>query len=118
MSKIPRGLSDKDMLKNFHEEPTMEEMLLAMDAADDTLVSCRSSGTLAPPSYRQRKVAKGEDDPLAVYLSPAGVDTLVKALLDVKLALYNEGIVNYRMEVKREGTVITLTPVENQQKGR
>ena len=28
MSKIPKNLSDKDMLKNFVEEPTLESMFM------------------------------------------------------------------------------------------
>ena len=35
MAKIPKGLSDKDMLQGYVEEVTMESQFMAAEAAED-----------------------------------------------------------------------------------
>ena len=46
----------------------------------------------------------------ALSLSPEVSDALEKMLLEVKLALYREGVVDYRLTVRREGKKIILSP--------
>lgn len=104
MSKIPKNLSDKDMLKNFVEEPTLESMF--MEAGEKM----------------EKKVAKraadehpGKDIRIA-YLTQDVIDKIGKLLLELKVDLYKEGIVDYRMNVHREGKNIILSPVEHKNK--
>ena len=95
MGKIPKNLSDKDMFKNYQEEPTIEETFqrLGKDEKD-------------PPQRRGKDKRELE----ALSLSPEVSDSLEKMLLEVKLELYREGVVDYRLTVRREGKKIILSP--------
>ena len=104
MAKIPRNLSDKDMFKGWKEEPTVEQQLLDA-AAEDEAKSGRAAQSAHP----------GADIRIA-YLTPDVIDTLGKMLLELKVELYREGIVDYRMDIRREGTKIVLEPKEDKKK--
>ena len=101
MAKIPRNLSDKDMFKGWKEEPTVEQQLLDAAAKEDA-----KNGRAAHP---------GADIRIA-YLTPDVIDTLGKLLLELKVELYKEGVVDYRIDVRREGRKIVLEPKEDSRK--
>lgn len=96
MAKIPKNLSDKDMLKNFVEEPTLEDMFLAKEKAAEK------------NRIRENPVANIN----IAYLTPDIVEKLGKLLLELKVKLYDAGIVDYRIEPRLEGKQIILVPVE------
>lgn len=100
MAKIPKNLSDKDMLKGFVEEPTLEDVFLAKEKAAE-------------------KKSVGENPASNIniaYLTPDIVEKLGKLLLELKVKLYDAGIVDYRIEPKLEGKQIILVPVETDRK--
>ena len=104
MAKIPRNLSDKDMFKGWKEEPTVEQQLLDAAAKED-----------AKNGRASRNTRPGADIRIA-YLTPDVVDTLGKLLLELKVELYKEGVVDYRIDVRREGRKIVLEPKEDSRK--
>jgi hypothetical protein len=57
----------------------------------------------------------GKDIRIA-YLTQDVIDKIGKLLLELKVDLYKEGIVDYRMNVHREGKNIILSPVEHKTK--
>lgn len=98
MGKIPKGLSDKDMLDGYVEDVTMEAQFLAAEAAEDA-------------KRREKLFGKKGNS-----LSMSGLDdeTLYKLgrkLLELKMELFREGIKNYTLKVKRENWDIIITPV-------
>lgn len=100
MAKIPKGLSDKDMLQGYVEQETMESHFLAAEEAEDK--KRRAKAALGKP---EKSISlTGFDDEL--------VDLLGRKLLELKMELFREGIKNYTMKVKREGKSIIITPVE------
>ena len=104
MSKIPKNLFDKDMLKNFTEEPTLESMFMEAGAKLDKKAAKRAA-----------EEHPGKDIRIA-YLTPDVIDKLGKLLLELKVDLYKDGIVDYRMNVHREGKNIILSPIEHKGK--
>ena len=102
MGKIPKGLSDKAMIEGFEEEATLEDCFLAHEAHEE--------------EKRRRAVREKEADLSRAALTPDLLDRLGKELLQLKLDLFAEGIKNYRIDIKREGTTIMLAPKET--KGR
>lgn len=100
MAKIPKNLSDKDMLKNFVEEPTLEEMFLAKEKADE----------------KKRLRENPASNINIAYLTPDIIEKLGKLLLELKVKLYDAGIVDYRIEPRLEGKQIILVPVETGKK--
>ena len=102
MSKIPKGLSDKAMIRGFEEEATLEDCFLAHEAREE--------------EKRRRAVREKEADLSRAALTPELLDRLGKELLQLKLDLFAEGVRNYRIDIKRESTTIMLAPKET--KGR
>lgn len=100
MAKIPKNLSDKDMLKNFVEEPTLEDVFLAREKVTE-----------------KKSVQEGPASNINIaYLTPDIVKKLGKLLLELKVKLYDAGIVDYRIEPRLEGKQIILVPVETGRK--
>mgnify|MGYP003595618309 CR=1 FL=1 len=99
MSKIPRNLSDKDMLHDYKEEQTLESVFLDAEAKEDK--KRRRNASVQPKENLQ-----------LAYLTPDIVDRLGKLLLELKLDLYQQGITDYTMKVKRAGRDIVLSPEE------
>lgn len=95
MGKIPKNLSDKEMFKDYEEEPTIEETFQRAERAREA---------------KAREKVKDSRELTALALSPEILDALEKLLLEVKVELYREGIVDYRLTVRREGTNILLSP--------
>jgi len=96
MSKIPKNLSDKDMVKNYVEEQTIEDKLLA---AEKEAEKRREAEKLAEPPAPLAKAG----------FTPELTDQLGKALLALKMELSNSGVKSYNIKVKRDAEKITLT---------
>ena len=97
MAKIPKNLSDKDMFKDYKEAPTLEADFLRADEAR--------------AEKKRRAKEETEREMGALSLSPETLDSLEKMLLELKLELYREGTVDYRLVLRREGKNIVLAPV-------
>lgn len=96
MQKIPRGLTDKDMIKNYVEEETIEQQLL----------------TAAKKAEKMRLVAEAEAPPAPLAkagFTPELTEKLGMELLALKVELSNSGVKAYNFKIKREGERITLT---------
>lgn len=96
MGKIPKNLSDKDMLKNYQEDSTIEE---TFQRAADTLAE-----------KKQQPIPEDRGDMEALSLSAEIRTSLEQMLLELKVELYREGIVDYRLVVRRDGKNIILSP--------
>ena len=98
MGKIPKGLSDKDMLDGYVEDVTMEARFLAAEAAED--------------AKRREKIFGKKGNSLSMSgLDDETLDKLGRKLLELKMELFREGIKNYTLKVKRENWDIIITPV-------
>ena len=91
MAKIQKNLSDSDMLATWEKET------------------------------KQVDSAKAEQSPVTQlgyesgFLTPELTKAVGKALLELKVKLYKEGIVDYNVKVKQEGNqvILTATPRKN-----
>ena len=98
MGKIPKGLSDKDMLDGYVEDVTMEAQFIAAEAAED--------------AKRREKLFGKKGNSLSMSgLDDETLDKLGRKLLELKMELFREGIKNYTLKVKRENWDIIITPV-------
>ena len=96
MKKIPRGLTDKDMVKNYIEEGTIESQLLTAEKKAEKL--------------RLAEQAEAPPEPLAKSgFTKELTDKLGMELLAMKIELSNSGVKNYNFKIKREGEKIILT---------
>ena len=102
MGKIPKNLSDKAMFGGYKEQESFESVFLAADEE---------------PSSRPVKKAKGEDLNTA-FLPMALQEKIGKMLLELKVDLYKEGIVDYEIKTKRENNTIVLTPFSHKEKSK
>ena len=99
MKKPPRGLSDKDMIKNYVEEKSVEAQLLT-----------------AAKKAEKRRLADAADAP-PEPLAKAGftkdlTEKLGMELLALKMELEISGVKDYNFKIKRDGEKITLTVVD------
>ncbi|WP_425059669.1 hypothetical protein SCACP_02660 [Sporomusa carbonis] len=102
MAKIKKNLSDAEMLRGWQEQPTFET-----DIADEPVRS----------SVKVMKKDPAEDINSA-YFTPELKEAVGKALLELKLNLYKEGIVDYQVKVSCQGNQVLLTAVEQKPKSR
>ncbi len=86
--KIKRGLSDRDMIGNWQETPSFEH-----DASD-------------VPLPKPAKPNKQES-----FFSEELQDKVAKHLLEIKLSLFQQGIIDYDLKVSREGNQVILSAV-------
>lgn len=93
-NKIRKNLTDQDMLVNWHEQETFENRV----QPDMTEVH--------QPIKKPTKTSLAAD-----FLTPELTEKVGQALLDLKLKLYKEGIVDYKIKVSCEGKEILLIPV-------
>lgn len=101
MVKIPKNLSDKSMFGDYQEEITFENDIF-------------SEETAAP---RPVKAAKKEKVPyVSEFFSNELQEKVGKLLLEVKLELYKEGIVDFDIKAERKGKEIVLIPVPRKKK--
>lgn len=97
--KIPRNLSDKDMFKDWKEEPTIEETMLK---------AAEPQKALARPQARRTNASEQREGAYSTYLSQDAIDTMEKLLLEIKLDLFRQGVSDYRINVRRDGNTILL----------
>lgn len=97
MAKIPKNLSDKAMVAGFKEPKTFETMFL--DAEEEETVA------------KTKPKSKEKEDLSTVFLTKELQEKIGKTLLELKLELYKEGIVDYNIKVAREGKQIVLSAV-------
>ena len=98
MPKIPKNLSDKDMMKNWVEPETLEEQFEKAEKAAE----------------KKRREAPGVEPP--VELAKAGftrrlTEDLGKALTELKLQLTLKGATDIKYKIKKDGETITIRPV-------
>lgn len=97
--KIAKNLSDAEMFKNYKEELTFEN----------------NTAEAEPPSKpvkRTTDAGKKAEDINTAFFTPELQQQIGKALLELKLQLFKEGLVDYNLKVTREGRRIILTAVE------
>ncbi len=97
--KIPRGLTDKDMFRDYVEEETLEARFVAAEKKEEK--RRREKDEIEPPANLAR-----------AGLTSDIMDRLGRELLQLKMELFREGIKEYTMQIRREGQNIILTPVE------
>jgi hypothetical protein len=95
VAKIQKNLSDSDMFKGWHEQPTFETEI------DDKPVR------LSVKPAKQDSAA----DINSAYFTPELQESVGKALLELKLNLYKQGIVDYQIKVSCQGNQVMLTAV-------
>ncbi|SMC72598.1 hypothetical protein [Sporomusa malonica] len=100
MGKIKKNLSDSEMLKGWQEQPTFETEI------NDEPVR---------PTVKAVKKDPVEDINSA-YFTPELKESVGKALLELKLNLYKEGIVDYQIKVSCQGNQVLLTAVPPKEK--
>ncbi len=106
MPKIPRNLSDKDMFKDWQEEPTIEEAMLK---------AAEPKQAMHP---QIKSASERREDTYQTYLSQDAIDTMEKLLLEIKLDLFKQGVSDYRVNVRREGNTILLEHVPTDEKSK
>ena len=94
MKKIPRGLSDKDMVKNYVEQESVEEKMLKA----------------AQQAERQIEEAEAPPEPLAKSgFTKELTERLGMELVAMKTELAMSGVKKYSYKIKRDGEKIILT---------
>ena len=97
MAKIPKGLSDKDMLDGYKEEVSMEAQFMAAEAAEE--------------KKRREKIFGTSKNSLSMSgLDDETLEKLGRKLLELKMELFRAGFKNYHLKVKKEGYDIIITP--------
>ena len=95
MAKIPKNLSDKSMVGSYKEEITFENDIFAEEIAKPRQV-----------------VTKKEKVPYVSEFFTAELQEKVgKALLELKLQLYKEGIIDFNIKVACQDKQVVLTAV-------
>ena len=97
MSKIPKNLTDKDMLKNWVEEETVEDKFLRAEKIEDK--KRRERAGIEPPAELAR-----------AGLTRQLTEELGKALTELKMQLSLKGAKDITYKVKNDGTKIVITP--------
>lgn len=97
MSKIPKGLTDKDMLANFVETETLEDKFIAAEKIENARK--KANAAIEPPV----QLAKAG-------FTPALADELGRAILNLKMELKLRGADSITFKIKREGENIVIVP--------
>lgn len=95
--KIPKNLSDKDMMSGYVEEKTLESHFLAAEAEED-----KKRRTKALGMKNKNTSLAGLPDELVMQLD--------KELLKLQVELFNSGVKDYALRVKRDGNNIIISP--------
>ena len=85
--KIKKNLTDQEMMAGFPEKATFETAVLAAEPA-------------AP------KISKSKDEP---FFTKELQEDVNRALLELKVKLYQEGIVDYNLKVSQENRQVCIT---------
>lgn len=94
--KIRKNLSDQDMFKDFVEEETFETAMLK----DEAVKSVKGSKKKTPA---QSKEAFYRD-----FLTETVQTQIGKALLDIKMEYFKDGVGDFFIQVKKDGRNIVL----------
>ena len=96
MAKIPKDLSDKSMVGNYTEKITFENDIFAEEK-------------VAPrPVKTEKKVSTAY---VSEFFTPELQEKVGKALLELKVELYKQGIVDFDIKVARLDKQVILTAV-------
>ncbi|GAB6181501.1 hypothetical protein JCM14036_28200 [Desulfotomaculum defluvii] len=95
-NKIRKNLTDEEMFAGYKEEVTFE------NTWEDTVVH--------RPKIKSVK-KESENEGFCSFFTPELQEQIGKALLELKVELYKQGIIDYRLEVSREGNSVILTAV-------
>lgn len=101
MAKIPKNLSDKSMFGDYQEQITFENDIFSEETAVPRPVK---------PEKREKVPYASE------FFSIELQEKVGKLLLEIKVELYKEGIVDFDIKVARKGKEIVLTPVPGKKK--
>ncbi|GBG58583.1 hypothetical protein SPFL3102_03404 [Sporomusaceae bacterium FL31] len=94
MAKIPKNLSDNAMMVGFKEKATFENTVF--NEVEEAV----------------KPVKKEQKENLATAFFTLELQEKVgKALLDIKLDLFKQGVVDFTIKVARQGSQVTLTAV-------
>ena len=97
MSRIPKGLTDKDMFQSYVEDVSLEDQLVAAEQKAEQ--KRREQAGIEPPAELGR-----------AGFTPVLTEELGKALLQLKMELFRSGVTNYSFKIKRDGERIVLIP--------
>ena len=102
MAKIPKNLSDKSMAVNYKEEITFENDIYADDKVEIKTVKSEKKSA----AY------------VSEFFTPQLQEKVGKALLELKVELYKQGIVDFRINVARldKQVILTASPCKAQKK--
>jgi len=95
MAKIPKNLSDKSMVGNYKEEITFENDIFAEEIAKPRQVVAK----------KEKAAYESE------FFTPELQEKVGKALLELKLQLYKDGIVDFNIKVACQDKQVILTAV-------
>lgn len=99
MAKIPKNLSDKDMMGSFKDTLTFETEVIQEAAA---------------PKPVKKKTEK--TNYASEFFTPELQEKVGKALLELKLELYKTGVVDFDIKVQRDGQSVLLKAVPKKEK--
>lgn len=103
MAKIPKNLSDQSMMGNVQEQITFENDIFAQEA-------------IAPKPLKPAK--KENPGYVSEFFTFELQEKVGKALLELKLQLYKEGIVDFDIKVTRQDKQVLLTAVPSKKKDK
>lgn len=99
MTKIKKNLSDADMLANWQEETTFETAVLKEEPRQQAI-----------PAQKDKQSLNSS------FLTAELQEKIGKALLELKVELYKDGLVDYDIKVSCRDKQIVLTPVPAKKK--
>ncbi|MCE5286261.1 MAG: hypothetical protein LLG02_10500 [Pelosinus sp.] len=99
MTKIKKNLSDADMLVNWQEETTFETTVLKEE-----------------PVQKRAAALKDKQSLNSSFLTAELQEKVGKALLELKVELYKDGIVDYDIKVSCRDKQVILVPVPAKKK--
>lgn len=94
--KIQKNLSDQDMLKGFQEEDSFETALLTDDTNNTRKI------------LKKKPVGTSKDEFYREFLTETIETQIGKALLDIKMEYFKDGIGDFFVQVKKDGKNIIL----------
>ncbi len=94
--KIQKNLSDQDMFKGFSEEETFETAML------------KDEVTSGPKGIKKKVQGTSKDEFYREFLTETIETEIGKALLDIKMEYFKDGVGDFFVQVKKEGKRIIL----------
>jgi hypothetical protein len=99
MAKIKRNLSDADMLANWQEETTFETAVLKEEPV-------------------KQSQPKDKQSLHSSFLTAELQEKIGRALLELKVELYKDGVIDYDLKVSCRDRQIVLVPVPKKKKAK